>query len=236
MIRQVEAKITQVEHDKNIWSIKLKEKDQEYRLNELRIKELKRQVPHKALKPLTNSKNQKKRKQKAPFDQKLMPKGSVDENVNKSMISNQASVDLNKTDDPQIEANDISLQPDQNEGEGEDGKVFATQVNQDDEPDQSHKVDMNDNEDSKLNKMDTEKQDQKSEDDMNDDEVNNRQSDNEADKKNNDEKRKSVDESSPKVNTDQKPGRNEEPSRLSYDTNNKEGFYDNNFMNEKDDE
>lgn len=98
LIRQVETKITQVEHDKNIWAIKLKEKEQEYRLNELRIKELKRQVPHKALKPLPNkdnSKYQKKRQQKA-IDPRANMKKNLKNSPSQSKPKRGTTNDLNE--------------------------------------------------------------------------------------------------------------------------------------------
>lgn len=39
----------------NILNLQIKEKDQEYRLNELKIRELRRQLPAKVLKPLENN-------------------------------------------------------------------------------------------------------------------------------------------------------------------------------------
>lgn len=54
-LRKLMFTIEETEAENSIIGVKLKEKDQEVRLNELRIKELKRGVPHKSLKPLNSS-------------------------------------------------------------------------------------------------------------------------------------------------------------------------------------
>ena len=120
LIRQVEARITQVEHDKNIWAIKLKEKDQEYRLNELRIKELKRQVPHKALKPLPNA--QKKNSKPKPD-----PRAKLKKSVNKVRTSKQVMKEI----ESQVKNKDDAVKIE------DSGKDMALG---DDEPHQAEKV------------------------------------------------------------------------------------------------
>lgn len=102
LIRQVESKLTQVEHDKNIWAIKLKEKEQELKLNELRIKELKRQVPHKALKPLPNKENSKQQKKRTDRRTELndkLKKNATETNPRKQKTTKNTSVDNAKEDE-----------------------------------------------------------------------------------------------------------------------------------------
>jgi colicin import membrane protein len=125
LIRQVETKITQVEHDKNIWAIKLKEKEQEFRLNELRIKELKRQVPHKALKPLSNkenSKNQKKRQQK-PIDPRANMRRNLKNSPVKSNSKKNNTKDLNE-EEKQLRDEDEPEKPKKTDKE-EDKNPFS---------------------------------------------------------------------------------------------------------------
>ena len=47
-----------MQNELNILNLQIKEKDQEYRLNELKIRELRRQLPAKVLKPLEVPVNQ----------------------------------------------------------------------------------------------------------------------------------------------------------------------------------
>lgn len=54
-LRKFKFKVDEADAENNILAVKLKEKDQEGRLNDLRIRELKRGVPHKTLKPLNSS-------------------------------------------------------------------------------------------------------------------------------------------------------------------------------------
>ena len=49
--------MSNVNHELSILSIKLKEKDQEVKLNDLKIKELKKQIPNTKLKPIKRSKD-----------------------------------------------------------------------------------------------------------------------------------------------------------------------------------
>lgn len=110
LIKQVEGKIKTVEHDREIWLIKLKEKEQEYRLNELRIKELKRQVPHKALKPLpkdTKDRNSAKLRSSEPKPAEQKPKVEKSPVAKKNVrtakevstdIKNEHEHDIKKTD------------------------------------------------------------------------------------------------------------------------------------------
>ena len=51
-LHRQEAEISKMQHELEISALKLREKEQEYRLCELKIKELKRQTRHNALKPL----------------------------------------------------------------------------------------------------------------------------------------------------------------------------------------
>jgi chromosome segregation ATPase len=51
-IQQQEQQIKALQNELNILNLQIKEKDQEYRLNELKIRELRRQLPAKVLKPL----------------------------------------------------------------------------------------------------------------------------------------------------------------------------------------
>ena len=54
MLRKLKFSIEEADTERNMISVKLKEKDQENRLKELKIKELKRKMPHKTLKPLNS--------------------------------------------------------------------------------------------------------------------------------------------------------------------------------------
>ena len=65
MLRKLQNDIETAESDYNIISIKLKEKEQESRLNDFKINELKRGLPHKKLKPLNTDRNVDRSNQKA---------------------------------------------------------------------------------------------------------------------------------------------------------------------------
>jgi len=207
LIRQVEAKITQVEHDKNIWAIKLKEKDQEFRLNELRIKELKRQVPHKALKPLPtkeNSKNQKKRNQKPPVEEKLKSKKTIDTGTNKSKVTKQTSMDNKKKEPPKADKKETSIQAKHEEEE---------------EPYQSQKI---------GTKEDSEEEEMNNRQSINKHYKQNLEENEESE---DEEKR----DASPDQMLSPPYNKNEQPSRLSNDSK-KDGFYDNSFLEEKEEQ
>lgn len=51
-IRELEAQVREARHNVDVYNVRLKEKDQECRLNALKIKELKRAVRHNQLRPL----------------------------------------------------------------------------------------------------------------------------------------------------------------------------------------
>jgi len=51
--RSLGEQIKQIQHEVFLLEIKLREKDQEVKLNDLKQKELRKQVPHNRLKPLT---------------------------------------------------------------------------------------------------------------------------------------------------------------------------------------
>jgi hypothetical protein len=106
LIKQVEGKIKTVEHDREIWLIKLKEKEQEYRLNELRIKELKRQVPHKALKPLpkdTMDRNSAKLRSPEPKPAEQKTKAEKSPIAKKNVrTAKEVSTDIRKEHDSEI--------------------------------------------------------------------------------------------------------------------------------------
>ena len=77
MLRKLQNDIETAESDYNIISIKLKEKEQESRLNDFKINELKRGLPHKKkLKPLNTDRNVNQSNQKAltqyPSNQKSL--------------------------------------------------------------------------------------------------------------------------------------------------------------------
>ena len=65
MFRKLQFEMEEAESERNIISVKLKEKEQESRLNDLKIKELNRSMPHKSLKPLNNVRDDDKTKPKA---------------------------------------------------------------------------------------------------------------------------------------------------------------------------
>ena len=134
LIRQVEMKLTQVEHDKNIWSIKLKEKEQELKLNELRIKELKRQVPHKALKPLPNkenSKQQKKRSDQRGDQNDRLKKNAAETNPRKPKNVRNTSIDNKKDEDDKIKSMKVDRANDE-EKEHHDKKDVSLHAQNDD--------------------------------------------------------------------------------------------------------
>lgn len=56
-IRELEAQVREARHNVDVYNVRLKEKDQECRLNALKIKELKRAVRHNQLKPLEKPKS-----------------------------------------------------------------------------------------------------------------------------------------------------------------------------------
>jgi len=62
-----DQKMKGMEHELNILSIQLKEKEQECRLNDLKIRELKRHIPHKALKPIDSQSNQSRKDKDRPL-------------------------------------------------------------------------------------------------------------------------------------------------------------------------
>ena len=47
-----EKKLVTARHEVSVMNVKLKEKDQEVKLNDLKVRELKRQIPNTRLKPL----------------------------------------------------------------------------------------------------------------------------------------------------------------------------------------
>jgi len=51
-VRQIKSTNEKEDHERNLIMIKVKEKEQEGRLNELKIKQLARKIPHKTLRPL----------------------------------------------------------------------------------------------------------------------------------------------------------------------------------------
>ncbi len=51
-LEQQQSEVSQVEHETRLLQLKYREKVQEYRLCELKIKELKRRTRHKQLRPL----------------------------------------------------------------------------------------------------------------------------------------------------------------------------------------
>lgn len=53
-LRKLTFQADEAEAENNILAVKVKEKDQESRLDDLKIRELKRGIPHKTLKPLDN--------------------------------------------------------------------------------------------------------------------------------------------------------------------------------------
>ena len=54
-LRKFNSQTSMIQHEVNILNIKLKEKEQEDKLNDLKIKELKRFVPYGSLKPIDNN-------------------------------------------------------------------------------------------------------------------------------------------------------------------------------------
>ena len=50
--RRIVDQLSKLKHDIYLLELQLKEKDQELKLNELKYKELKKQLPHKRLRPL----------------------------------------------------------------------------------------------------------------------------------------------------------------------------------------
>ena len=49
---KIDSQVKQVYHEVQILAIKVKEKEQEVRLNDLKLKEFRKQVPNTKLKPL----------------------------------------------------------------------------------------------------------------------------------------------------------------------------------------
>jgi hypothetical protein len=211
LIRQVEARILQVEHDKNIWAIKLKEKDQEFRLNELRIKELKRQVPHKALKPLPSKENskQQKRNQK-PVDPRTQMKKEVKGSPKKQKTIKESNQNLHKEkdddnkldeDEPRKPKNqDIKIEKNVSLGIG--GK--PKKQSQSDE-DNNDREDDSDNDDNKNRDISPPKKEKPS-----------------LPKK----------DYTPK-DAEKSPGPRRDNSRISENKSKNDGFYDNSFLDDK---
>jgi hypothetical protein len=147
LIKQVEGKIKNVEHDREIWVIKLKEKEQEFRLNELRIKELKRQVPHKALKPLPKDTKPKKGGKVKPTEQKLKPVVKNQVAKKNAKVAQDVSTDIKKEHDE--ESRKLDHEDDSSKVGDEDdvgklahGAGLKSQIKKDlDEPTQPQKVD-----------------------------------------------------------------------------------------------
>ena len=54
-----EAQVKSLQHELNLLNLQIKEKDQEYRLNELKMKELRRQLPARILKPIDDKYKQR---------------------------------------------------------------------------------------------------------------------------------------------------------------------------------
>jgi len=58
-MKKIKADIKEAEEQNNMIATKVKEKDQEARLNELKFRQLRRRIPHKTLKPLFTVRNSK---------------------------------------------------------------------------------------------------------------------------------------------------------------------------------
>jgi len=82
-ITQQDQNIKQLQHDLTLVNLQIKEKDQEYRLNELKIRELRRQVPARVLKPL-DAKNNKITDKKPPG----LPKAPKDKKAEAGLPGN----------------------------------------------------------------------------------------------------------------------------------------------------
>ena len=61
ILSSVESKKSELLHSVNMIKLKIKEKEQEDKLNDLKAKELKKAVPHKKLKPLRRNQSQSER-------------------------------------------------------------------------------------------------------------------------------------------------------------------------------
>lgn len=68
-IKELEAQVREARHNVDVYNVRLKEKDQECRLNALKIKELKRAVRHNQLKPL-------EKPSRAPQERPIVQEGS----------------------------------------------------------------------------------------------------------------------------------------------------------------
>ena len=84
-IHRQEADISNMQHQVEISALKLREKEQEFRLCELKIKELKRQTRHNALKPLEyEPSSQPQTSREKPYQNRL----GLDSTVGRSETSN----------------------------------------------------------------------------------------------------------------------------------------------------
>lgn len=71
ILSSVEAKKAELLHSVNMTKLKIKEKEQEDKLNDLKAKELNKAVPYKKLKPLRRNQSQSERNSKQ-LDQKVV--------------------------------------------------------------------------------------------------------------------------------------------------------------------
>lgn len=75
--RSLAEQLKKLQHEVSMLEIKLREKDQELKLNDLKQKELRKQVPHNRLKPLTrDGKSRKTNAQKYGFDARSVDNAS----------------------------------------------------------------------------------------------------------------------------------------------------------------
>ena len=76
-IAKQEQQIQQLKYELKKIEIESKEKDQEYRLNELKIRELRRQIPHRTVKPVDKQSNRSESRGSLHGQRKVVKKTSI---------------------------------------------------------------------------------------------------------------------------------------------------------------
>lgn len=91
-IAKQEQQIQQVKYELKKIEIESKEKDQEYRLNELKIRELRRQIPHRTVKPVDKQSVRSESRGSVHGQRKVIKKssiGSVPKKASKTPVGNK---------------------------------------------------------------------------------------------------------------------------------------------------
>lgn len=102
-MKKIKSDIKESETRNNILGVKIKEKDQEVRLNEMKVKQLNRRMPHKTLKPLFTARDRKLKNSSSTYykSQPMTSRGPFDKN-SLSRVKNQTQFKIKKRKLPSV--------------------------------------------------------------------------------------------------------------------------------------